>query len=184
MTLKENIMKLQTYKMFEGEDTLYVERDDVLKLLEQEPCNHPDRCHECNKILTCTYYKQEQCEKVAQERYADLCEYFGGAKDILKNRKDFKAWLERVKWHIHKAEELYEKYEYKKEPYEDCISRQAVLDTISEWKQGMNLYRLIRAIPSAEPYKGMTNGEVIKAMFPDIPRTLEWHIQNVTDDDW
>lgn len=37
MTLKENIMKLQTYKMFEGEDTLYVERDDVLKLLEQEP---------------------------------------------------------------------------------------------------------------------------------------------------
>lgn len=37
MTLKEQIMKLQTYKMFEGEDTVYVERDDVLKLLEQEP---------------------------------------------------------------------------------------------------------------------------------------------------
>lgn len=30
-------MKLQTYKMFVGEDTVYVERDDVLKLLEQEP---------------------------------------------------------------------------------------------------------------------------------------------------
>ena len=38
MTLKEKIMKLQTYKMFTGEDTVYVERDDVLKLLEQEPC--------------------------------------------------------------------------------------------------------------------------------------------------
>ena len=37
MTLNEQIMKLQTYKMFEGEDTVYVERDDVLKLLEQEP---------------------------------------------------------------------------------------------------------------------------------------------------
>jgi hypothetical protein len=36
MTLKEKIMKLQTYKMFMGEDTVYVERDDVLKLLEQE----------------------------------------------------------------------------------------------------------------------------------------------------
>jgi hypothetical protein len=36
MTLKEKIMKLQTYKMFVDEDTLYVERDDVLKLLEQE----------------------------------------------------------------------------------------------------------------------------------------------------
>jgi hypothetical protein len=34
--IKEKIMKLQTYKMFVGEDTVYVERDDVLKLLEQE----------------------------------------------------------------------------------------------------------------------------------------------------
>jgi len=38
MTLKEKIMKLQTYKMFEGEDTVYVERENVLGLLEQEPC--------------------------------------------------------------------------------------------------------------------------------------------------
>ena len=38
MTLKEQIMKLQTYKMFEDEDTVYVERDDVLKTLEQQPC--------------------------------------------------------------------------------------------------------------------------------------------------
>lgn len=37
MTLEEQIMKLQTYKMFEGEDTVYVERDEVLKLLEKEP---------------------------------------------------------------------------------------------------------------------------------------------------
>jgi len=37
---------------------------------------------------------------------------------------------------------------------------------------------------TSKAYKGMTNGEVVKAVFPDIPRTLEWHIQNVTDDDW
>lgn len=48
----------------------------------------------------------EQEPRVAQERYEDLCEYFGEAKDILNNREDFKAWLGRVKWHIHKAEEL------------------------------------------------------------------------------
>lgn len=54
--------------------------------------------------------EQEPCDD-AQECYEDLCEYFGDAKDILKSRKDFKAWLGRVKWHIHKAEELYEKYE-------------------------------------------------------------------------
>ena len=48
-------------------------------------------------------------EAIAQERYEDLCEYFGESKDILKNRDDFKEWLDRVKWHIRKAEELYEK---------------------------------------------------------------------------
>lgn len=69
------------------------------------------------------------------------------------------------------------------------LSEQAVLDTINKWKQGMNLYRLIKAIPPADedewvkrsdvlrvidkrvderlldPYKGMTNGEVVKAIF-------------------
>lgn len=44
MTIEEKIMKLQTYKMYEGEDTVYVERDDILKLLEQQPkmqdCEH------------------------------------------------------------------------------------------------------------------------------------------------
>jgi len=63
--------------------------------------------------------EQQPCEDIAQERYKDLCEYFGGAKDILKSREDFNAWLERIKWHIRKAEELYEKYEYKKEPCEE-----------------------------------------------------------------
>ena len=38
MTIQEQILKLQTYKMYEGEDTVYVERDDVLKALKQQPC--------------------------------------------------------------------------------------------------------------------------------------------------
>lgn len=75
---------------------------------------------------------QEPCDDIAQERYKDLCEYFGGAKDILKSREDFKAWLGRIKWHIRKAEELYEKYENKQEPCTDAVSRQAVLDRIRE----------------------------------------------------
>ena len=36
--IQDEIMKLQTYKMFEGEDTVYVERDDVLEVLKQKPC--------------------------------------------------------------------------------------------------------------------------------------------------
>lgn len=82
---------------------------DYKRLLEQQPCDD------------------------AQKRYEDLCEYFGGAKDILKSRKDFKAWLERIKWHIRKAEELYEKYENKQEPCDDAVSRQAAIDAFERF---------------------------------------------------
>ena len=86
---------------------------------------------------------------VAQERYEDLCEYFGGAKDILNNREDFKAWLGRIKWHIHKAEELYEKYEqepktghYEKHiDHTDCIwygSDSGCPFTCSQYRDGWN----------------------------------------------
>jgi DNA-directed RNA polymerase subunit RPC12/RpoP len=55
MTLKEQIMKLQTYKMHEGEDTVYVERDDVLKALEQEPQIF-EWCHDCRE-----YDQEKHC---------------------------------------------------------------------------------------------------------------------------
>ena len=44
---------------------IYYEESELIKafedlgLTEQELCDHPDKCHECEKILTCTYYKQE-----------------------------------------------------------------------------------------------------------------------------
>lgn len=33
--MREEITKLQTYKMFSNEDTVYVERDDVLKIFDE-----------------------------------------------------------------------------------------------------------------------------------------------------
>ena len=33
--MRANIMKLQTYKMFPYEDTVYVERDEVMKIFEK-----------------------------------------------------------------------------------------------------------------------------------------------------
>lgn len=33
--IRAEIMKLQTYKMFEGEDTVYVERDDALAIIDK-----------------------------------------------------------------------------------------------------------------------------------------------------
>lgn len=32
--IRDEIMKLQTYKMFEGEKTVYIERNDVLKIID------------------------------------------------------------------------------------------------------------------------------------------------------
>lgn len=46
---------------------------------------------------------------LAQERYQDLIDYFGDketAKIILEDREEFKAWLERLEWHVKKADEL------------------------------------------------------------------------------
>ena len=71
MTIEEQIMKLQTYKMYEGEDTVYVERDDVLKVLAQTrwiPVSErlPEEdgmylistCMNC--IDTCLFYKDDE----------------------------------------------------------------------------------------------------------------------------
>lgn len=82
--------------------------------------------------------EQEQTTKndLAQERYQDLIEYFGDekvAKTILENGKEFKAWLERIRWHVKKADELARELEQLKGTTKtdlgvDCIDRQATLD--------------------------------------------------------
>ena len=64
MTIEEQIMKLQTYKMYEGEDTVYVERDDVLKALEQTrwiPMSeqYKNKQSNCNKMPLPQPYKAE-----------------------------------------------------------------------------------------------------------------------------
>ena len=60
------------------------------------------------------------------------------------------------------------------------ISEKAVLETIDTWVKTSEpydrngwltpryLYDRIKTIPTAEPYKGMTNGEVLKAIFPQL----------------
>lgn len=104
MTLKEQIMKLQTYKMYEGEDTVYVERDDVLKLLEQEPCeckqvdidkfkeilkNNPpiisvleqEPCEDCisrKDVMAIIEWAYDECKI---DGYTDYCEI----RDLIKD---------------------------------------------------------------------------------------------------
>ena len=52
--------------------------------------------------------------KLAIERYQDLVDYFGDkdiAKTILEDTEEFKKWLERIKWHVRKVDELARKLE-------------------------------------------------------------------------
>ena len=149
MTREEAIKELQGHKgiIIYPSERMDKTLDMAISALEQQPCDEKrdcstckyeeyssnyQPCRDCGTLLErYTNWEQKErelpCEDIAQERYKDLCEYFGDAKDILKSREDFKAWLERVKWHIRKAEELYEKYEYKKESCEDAVSREKVL---------------------------------------------------------
>jgi hypothetical protein len=64
MTLNEQIMELQTYKMYEGEDTVYVERDEVLKLLEQQTCEDAISKH---AVLETIDNRIEQIKRDADE---------------------------------------------------------------------------------------------------------------------
>lgn len=49
-------------------------------------------------------------ESYAKDRYEDLCEYFGNnektIRAILHDRKEFKEWLERMKWHVVECDRL------------------------------------------------------------------------------
>ena len=103
--IQDEIMKLQTYKMFEGEDTVYVERDDVLEVLKQQPCEdalsptvEPVGLEEAKKLIY-----QEWKSKVAEDN---------------PNQRLLVAYQIAMK-------------ALEQEPCEDCISRQAVLDCLT-----------------------------------------------------
>jgi len=139
--------------------------------------------------------KQEACDDIAKDRYNDLCEYFGESKDILNSREEFKEWLERVKWHIKKADEL----SRAQEPCNDCVSREEIKQVVKglatecafdrpsfDTKEGykviptkyhkgyeqalIDIEEKIKALPPVQPKQkwiadNATNGDVIKAMF-------------------
>ena len=84
-------MKLQTYKMFEGEDTLYVERDDVLKLLEQEtrwiPVSEGLPEEKQAVLVLCPQYKNIYCAYLEKEQWW----IFGAFVQIVPN--EVVAWM-------------------------------------------------------------------------------------------
>ena len=75
---------------------------------------------------------------LAQERYQDLINHFGDetvAKTILGNRKEFTAWLERLRWNVKRVDELAKELEQMKGTTKndlgvDAVSREAVHDML------------------------------------------------------
>lgn len=61
-----------------------------------------------NMAISALTAKPEQ--SIAQERYEDLCEYFKDCSDqgrsVLNDRKEFKSWLDRIKWHVMECDKL------------------------------------------------------------------------------
>ena len=139
MTINEQIMKLQTYKMFEGEDTVYVERDDVIKALEQEPCEDAISREEAEAIFKNA--RKSLYELSRKERVKD----FQTREMMLLNAEQFIHLLPSVTpkftdAEIQKMQELeqaqlekaYELGKAEMQPCEDCISRTALLAKIDE----------------------------------------------------
>lgn len=174
-------------------------------------------------------------QPIAEERYQDLIEYFGDddvAKCVLEDREEFKKWLERIKWHVRKANELARKLEqqpsedtviitmkkgtlkysgkgyvvYNKDWFrkhfatevaimtgydgyieqptsDDCVSRTQAIEWIENLRQMDKCFGnyeddyfplsevidRLKNVPPVTPTfpKGATNGDMIKAMFPN-----------------
>lgn len=76
------------------------------------------------------------------------------------------------------------------EPCTDAISRQAVLEIMDwGWKKGIYPTNKIANLPLVSPkqsFESMTNGEVIKALFPDNPikEVLEQSLLSEIGENW
>ena len=134
MTIKKQIMKLQTYKMFEGEDTVYVERDDVIKVLEEQPCEDAISREEAEAIFKNA--RKSLYELSRKEQVKD----FQTRETMLLNAEQFIHLLPSVNpkftdAEIQKMQELeqaqlekaYELGKAEMQPSDDCISRTEAL---------------------------------------------------------
>ena len=127
-----------------------------LEKLKSESADYLNGLNSCGEIDYSTYshafdfyadliekaYKFGKDTDVARERYEDLCEYFNNnphtIEIILNDRKEFKAWLERLHWHVLECDKLARKLEALEGKDTnvssiDTISRQAAIDLTMQY---------------------------------------------------
>lgn len=153
----------------------------------------------------CRPLEQEPTTKndLAQERYQDLIEYFGEekvAKTILESRKEFKAWLERLRWHVKRADELARELEQLKGTTKndlgvDCISRQEVLRLLANsiGKSNTHLQTKVLKMSSVPPQEPRWipvsdppdyNKLVLTYIDTGVTKTYFLALRNEYYDDW
>lgn len=107
-----------------------------------------------------TYQEALKAQDVARERYEDLCEYFNNNPHtielILNDRKEFKAWLERMHWHVLECDKLARKLEALEGKdtdvhSKDITSRADATDAATYAEDGKDAQRLLEELLSAHP---------------------------------
>jgi hypothetical protein len=158
--IKEKVMKLQTYKMFVGEDTVYVERDDVLKLLEQEFREEPSSSEKPNKSeiptgSTTNNLALIHTEGLDEEIRCTMCTNYmksdrGCDGSCVVNKDMYKAVMDAIEKRILPTP--------KNDLGVDCISRQDVLSEIIRFSteegssvECQQLYCDVNNMPSVTP---------------------------------
>lgn len=161
----------QEYGEYIGEDTAWECVASKKRITDGQDLiatfKHPD----C-PLVEAAEVPDEQPDQNAQERYEDLCEYFKDCTDkgmgILGDRKEFKAWLERLHWHVVKCDELgreLEKLQFAQPEKRtdkrtetqacDCISIQEAIDAFMEGfkripTNSIRAKTVIEQLPSAQ----------------------------------
>ena len=118
--LKNQIMKHKTYKMYEGEDEVHVERDDVLKILEQQPC---EDCVSRQAVVgyLCTHCPDdaecfEDCDDIKNiKALPSVTPSYNSIKTELKPCEDV---LDEI---ITQIEQMRDKDKIAEYPYKRCI---------------------------------------------------------------
>lgn len=132
---------------------------------EEEDGEHCKKCLAGNSQfeLDKEFVEPTTKNNLAQERYQDLIEYFDDekvAKIILENRGQFKAWLERLRWHVKRADELARELEQikgttKNDLGVDCISREqakvAIRDKFKDLPSRVEINTILNELPSVTP---------------------------------
>ena len=99
-------------------------------------------------------------------------------EELQKENEDFRDYIDKVNHTNSQLIQLIEKHKMNKDTSNDCVSRAEIIDELNRLGRNTfkddtdydNFFAFVDSLPPVTPTfpKGATNGDVIKAMFPNI----------------